>query len=184
MGIETALLISAGVAAATSAAGAIIGGSQKQEQMNQQARMYERQAQQTQQAAALQKADIQRRANRAVGRQAALAGAGGVDIQGSIVDQLAQTRADAARDLWSVQWNADNRSNNLYESASNTYAMGQQEMTNAYVGAGFKALNLLGGAALTSFSGPSTSTFGAGATNFTPNLGSTGMSRQAGYGTT
>lgn len=182
MGIETALLISAGIAAATSAVGMIASGSAKQQQMNQQAEMYKRQAEQTQAAAALQKEDVRRRADKAVGRMAAMAGAGGVDISGSIVDNLANARADAARDMWSIQWNANNRSDNLNASASNLYSAGESEMTNAYIGAGFKGLSLLSGAALSSFSSPGG--FGAGATNFTPNLGASGTSRQAGYGTT
>lgn len=153
MGIDP---ISIGIMVATTALSAVaakVGADQKQAQYNAQARLAQQQAENTRTEATLKIEDIKRRADKIAGRQAALAGAAGVDVQGSIVDILADTREAAQRDVWNTNWSADVKADNLEASAQNLYSMGQQEQTNAMIGVGLKTVSLLGGQAMSSMNG-------------------------------
>lgn len=137
-----------------SAAGAVTGimaGQQQKAQADQQAQMQRVMAQNQRTEATLRSDDIKRKANIVAGRQAAMAGVGGVNISGSIVDNLAETQAGAARDIFNVNWSADARADNMEASAANLEAQGQQALTNSYIGAGLKMASTLGGSLLQGF---------------------------------
>lgn len=139
-----------------SAAGAVTGimaGNAQKQQMDQQAALQRQMAQNQRNEAALKSDDIRRKANLVAGRQAAMAGVGGVDISGSIVDNLAETQSSAARDIFNVNWSADARADNMEASAANLEAQGQQALTNSYIGAGLKVASALGGSLLQGFGG-------------------------------
>lgn len=131
-----------------SAVTGIIGAGQQQQQYEAQAALQRQQAQNARTEGALRADDIRRRANVVAGQQAALAGAGGVDVAGSIVDNLANTQANAARDIFNVNWSANARADNLEASANNLDAQGNRAVTNAWIGAGLKTATLLGGSLL------------------------------------
>ncbi len=132
----------------------VSAANQQKQQMEAQAAVQRQQAQNQRTEATLRSEDIQRRANRIAGAQAAQAAVGGADISGSIVEGLADTRAQAARDLFNVNWSADAKADNLEASASNLEWQGQQAVNNAWLGAGLKAASTFGGSLLTAFKSP------------------------------
>lgn len=142
------MLITTAVSAVASGASSLMGASQQKGQYDAQARLYQQQAQQQQAETALRTDDINRRANKAAGRIAAMAGGAGVDIGGSVIDNIGNVYGESSRDIFNVKFSGDARAQNLWTSAQNAFDMGQQTMDNAYTGLAFKGLNLFGGAAL------------------------------------
>lgn len=147
-GVEIALIAGSVLSAAVGTVTAVTAANQQADQSSKRAAAARQQAQNSRTEATLKSDDIRRRANRIAGQQAAMAGAGGVDIAGSIVDNLADTQERAARDIFNVNWSADARADNLEASAANMEDQGQQGITNAWIGSGLKTVSSLGGSLL------------------------------------
>jgi hypothetical protein len=146
------------VGAAISAVSSISSASQQKAQADAQAQAQRLQASQQLTVTALQDQQIKRQADIAAGRQLALSGVAGVDsTSGSVLDSIGQTRANEARDLFTNDFMGKSRADNLYASANNLDAQGDQIMTNAFIGAGLKGLSLASGSLLNGPSGASPS---------------------------
>lgn len=148
--------ISLGVMAVASVASSIMSASQQQQQAAQQASMLQQQAQQVQNASALQDQQIRIRADQTMGQQLARAGGAGVDTNsGSILTDVGETQANAARDIFSNDYTAESRSANLYTSASNITANAATGFNNALIGGGLKLASLGAGPLYNAFGGAS-----------------------------
>jgi hypothetical protein len=105
------------VGTALSLMSAMNAASAAEAQAKSQAQAYEHQRKVNETNAAIKQDDIRRNAARLAGRQRAIFGAAGVDLQGSPIDILAETAGLSAGDQYLVGLDAQNTSNILRYNA-------------------------------------------------------------------
>jgi hypothetical protein len=139
--------------AAASAATTVMSASAQSQRASEQANLYRQQAQNARTLAQLKSDDINRKANAAIATQYAMAGAGGVTVDGSVLDAGAQTRANSARDIYNTQLYGQMQAQNDEQTASNYDEQASSLMTNAWIGAGLKTVGALAGPVLSNAMG-------------------------------